>query len=210
MDVLKIVIDLLLNLPEVWQRNNRNYYADFIRGFEESFELLHKDYVDSFSKYRKLLMEIEFPVDYESEIVKVIQSDSLFTEHIRAALYPISNHKKDKRIGPLISAISGYLNCASHSPEKVLTFKSLDIDFMSRYDMVQAIRPKVLDIFLTEKDLNEIEKGRKEEAGNSEIYRSRAIDELDQLFRQIQMNYAKVIKIFDDVKRDLLLNKIKV
>jgi hypothetical protein len=210
MDILKMVIDLLLKLPGALQRSNRDYYIDFIKGFEESFERLHKDYVDSFSKYRKLLMEIEFPVDYESEIVKVIQSDSLFTEHIRAALYPISNHKKDKRIGPLIAAISGYLNCASHSPEEVLTYKSLDIDLVSRYNMAQSIRPKVIDIFLTEKDLIEIKKGRQEEANNSEIYRARAIDKLDQLFRHIQMNYAKVIKSFDDVKRDLLINKIKV
>jgi hypothetical protein len=210
MDILKIFLELLLKLPGVWQRSNRDYYMDFIKGFEVSFERLHKDYVDSFSKYRNLFMEIEFPVDYESEIVKVIQSDSLFTEHIRAALYPISSHKKNKQIGPLISAISTYLNCASNSPEKVLTFKSLDIDFVSRYNMAQSIRPKVIDILLAEKNWNEVKKGRKEEAENSEIYRVQAIDELDQLFRHIQINYANVIKSFDDVKRDLLISKIKV
>ncbi|MCI5209596.1 MAG: hypothetical protein D3910_12580 [Candidatus Electrothrix sp. ATG2] len=154
-------------------------------------------------------MEIDFPVDYKSEIVKEIRNDSLFSEHIRADLYPLANHKKDKRIGPFVKAVAGYLNCASNSPERALTFKEGDWDYLRRrYNMVQCIRPLVVDIVVSQRDRDEIEEGRKKEAMKSESYRTEAIKEFDELLRRIQLNYKEVIMSLDVVKRELLINEI--
>ncbi|HLP48143.1 MAG TPA: hypothetical protein VK186_02575 [Candidatus Deferrimicrobium sp.] len=65
-------ISLLHEWLEAREKRNRDYYYDFIKDFRASFEVLHSNYVTSFEKYRNRFLEIEFPVDRDSDIVKEI------------------------------------------------------------------------------------------------------------------------------------------
>jgi len=90
---------------------------DHITPIYNEFELLHKEYLVSFEKYRELIQSSKYPLDDNNPIFDIIKTDNLFSMHMRINIIERSRVVKISELSRLVnfSEMSKVLN---NRPEK--------------------------------------------------------------------------------------------
>lgn len=103
--VIKLT-DLLVGLIKYRHSNVLSLLDEIYK----TFELVHKDYMDSFRHYRELLNTSKEPLNLNHPIFGAIKDDQLFLAEARLKLIKLSQvHENSQIMSGLINAISGYL-----------------------------------------------------------------------------------------------------
>lgn len=107
------LIDRCIQLIKQRQERRRNVFNDYVGPTYSDFMKLHKNYLESFRKYRAAIEVSQLPLDVRHPVFSEICSDSLFTKNYRAKLWQIEPIFRDTTVGPFTFAIFRYLVCIS-------------------------------------------------------------------------------------------------
>jgi hypothetical protein len=80
---LGLVIDRLIQLIQRRETLNRTTFADFVVPVMIDFEAVHKDYSDSFKRYREMLKDIYPPFDLSHPVFEAIENDREFAKDLQ-------------------------------------------------------------------------------------------------------------------------------
>ncbi len=110
--MLKILMDSVVKLAEVREKNKEKLFSNFLLPAFESFEKAHLNYLDTLQKYRDYISDstcIDSPT--LAKLQEMLRKDSDFYKHVRVnAIQEADVLRSSKRYDfqPFINAINGY------------------------------------------------------------------------------------------------------
>ena len=108
------LIDRAIQLLRHRQDVSRSIYDRQVVPLMTDFEAVHRNYLDSFSRYR-VTLRLDPPI--ASDFLDIIAADSLYSEDLRSRMRAFVTTGADERLRPLLEAIKDYLSLASLSVE---------------------------------------------------------------------------------------------
>jgi hypothetical protein len=109
LEIALILIDKCKEILNYQKEQNQNLLKNFIDPALSSFEDLHKNYMESFKLYRKLVEESKEPLDEAHPIFKQVKEDSLFSGELRSKAAALITFFDDPKVGSFISKIYIYI-----------------------------------------------------------------------------------------------------
>jgi hypothetical protein len=113
------VLELLLKLLDRWidikkssQDVDRAFFADFVAPAIADFEAVHKDYLDSFRRYRDEIQNGKYDLDSFNPVFSMINQDSRSSRDLRLKLFELEKEHSLTAMGGLIRSIMEYLQLA--------------------------------------------------------------------------------------------------
>jgi transcriptional regulator of acetoin/glycerol metabolism len=189
-DLFLKLIDRCIALVKRREETDRNMYTDFIASSFADFEAVHKNYLDSFQKYRDMIMNPELVLDARHPVVDTISKDGLFSTDLRSKISVLYDLKTDSLAGKFIEAIFNYVEFASKSnPLTIL--------------MMESAMESVLYNFIRGAFTNSLDKVFRAKLSQDKK-RELALKHLDQIVERIQVNHSAVIREHAALKRKLL------
>ena len=107
-DLIDKLINRSIDLIHETEKRNRDVFNDFVEPLFQSFETVHKDYMDTFKKVHEFIVSNNS--NNYGEIGLILQDDSLFTMSNRLKLISLSKSHKPKIIKEFVDGIENYLN----------------------------------------------------------------------------------------------------
>jgi hypothetical protein len=195
LDLFLRLIDRCIELAKRKEEKNKRFYAEFIAPAFADFEAVHKNYMESFMKYREMLLDEQFTLNSQHPVVNLVMSDSLFSDNIRSKVSDLSRMELHRSVYLFLFAIFEYMQCIINDSyldaTDALLFEHQDLEFLLTHCIIRHdFRKKLVDIFQMSSD--EVEK------------RMCAITILDNLVASMQMNYRVVLREYNNLKKCLL------
>jgi hypothetical protein len=193
MDLIDKVIDLCIDLFRYKREVSRKLFDDFVEPIHSDFESIHKEYLESFHKYRDLIKSSDEPLNLDNSILDMIKRENLFTAHDRArliALFKSIHGSKPFTISGVkhfIYRILGYLSIA----QKNVLGSEEGIDFIRDQRWRMGLLKELKDIFSDEQMLDKLK-------------RDHALKVLDVLVAEMQVEYSEVTSSYFQLKEELL------
>jgi len=184
LDVLVLVTDRLVALLKAGQERDRKLYDDFLVEFSSSMELLHQNYLETFSRYRDAVQAEASPWNERHPLIGEIEKDMLFTDQLRAKVRSLSDYKDDPVFGGVAKAAEGYLLGGPTSAHVLVNGRRL----------MNAARGATI-VGLKEIFSQPITDAEKTQA---------AVALLDRVVSDLQLQYGAFVRTFAGTKRALL------
>lgn len=188
MDTILQLVDRCIALLDKRESVNKVVYAEFIAPLFQDFEVLHRDYLNSFRRYEDTILTSSSSLDLTHPALAQIRKDSIYSHNLRAKISSESVANaysgKDPNISELISEIYKYLNFGCQD------FLEGDFEIEGINGPRQKLRKGLCGIF-EKKELEEV-KQRK------------ALDALDRIVVSLQEGYYRVLYCEKKIKRQFL------
>lgn len=218
------LIDKCISLVKARQEQDKGFYTDFVAPAFADFEMLHKDYLDSFRRYRDVIETTNLPLNAEHSIFEMVRNDSLFSDNLRSKLREMYGQFARSGLPEMnifmysvlryltyIVNITGRLHSSVRAitqTEKVKLLADLDAASISKDSPEESIRfsPAEADgranfprwfFTIGLKDIVEANLPEQEK-------RKSALQLVSQNVRLIQYNYRRVIHAHAQLKKRLL------
>jgi len=130
-DLVDKLIDRCIQLIKSEQERRKDLFENSIKPIFEQFEIVHKEYLQSFKRYRDLLKN---PDEDLQQIIDVIETDNLFSEDQRAKLRALADGTGNFALDRFVQTIHMYLMSPEHPEALVELYKD------SRYTHHPVIR----------------------------------------------------------------------
>lgn len=194
LDLVLKLIEKCVDLAKRREKVSAELYKNFVAPAFKDFEAVHKNYLDSFRRYRALLSDTRIQFDSSHPIFAELREDSLFSHNLRVKLRVLRLLRNDPIFGSLLRVMFEYLNATCNSPlEDDET--TLDADYADYVDTFSNI----IRIGCG-KGLNEILSRAIPESER----RYAALGLLDALVAATQHAYENVVREFTNAKVTLL------
>jgi uncharacterized protein with ParB-like and HNH nuclease domain len=105
-DLIDKLIDRVIHLVETEKKQRKELFEQFVDPVFKLFEEVHKDYLESFERYRKLLSD---PTTDITIVIETIRKDNLFTQNQRAKLKALADVSEDSVVDPFVRYLHLYL-----------------------------------------------------------------------------------------------------
>ena len=92
-DLLLRLVDHVVLLVREREKVNRQFFDDFIAPAMADFELVHKDYLDSFARYRAMLADTSNELTPWHPVFASIRHDNLMSEGLRGKIWALENRE---------------------------------------------------------------------------------------------------------------------
>jgi hypothetical protein len=175
------LIDRFIDLGKRRQEINRSFFTDFVAPAMADFEAVHKDYLESFLRYRSMLEDQTIPLGPEHPVLTSIKKDNLFSEGLRAKILGLDPFLDDPVFGDFMLKVKLYLTEATTPP--VLIIPNMQSTRNSYWRTLKEI--------VNSKD-SDAEKRRD------------ALRALDNTVRWLQRYYSDVVGEYAEMKKKLL------
>jgi len=149
-------------------------------------ETVHKEYLDSFRRYRDLLENKKIPLTSDHPVFGAIEKDNLFSEGLRAKILQLDPLLGDKVFGDFLTRVKWYVSGASTLPE-IIEYEPWD-------GISQMRRVRYRNTFKS------IINGK----GSDDEKRRQAIGALDESVHSLQLYYKAVLGAYAELKKKLL------
>lgn len=113
---MSLVFDLIdrgIQLLRRREESSRALYDHVVAPLLRDFEVVHRNYIESFRAYRDKLSKA---TDLDASFLEALSADSLYSEDLRTRLRAFADAQSDSRVLPLVEAISLYLSLATATP----------------------------------------------------------------------------------------------
>jgi hypothetical protein len=107
------LIDRGIQLRRRREEIDRTFFSDVVAPALTNLAAVHVDYIETFRRYRALLADSSHPTDSRHPIFEALQTDALFSWHLRSRMDEVVQLQRDDTLGPLIMAIEAYLGRGS-------------------------------------------------------------------------------------------------
>ncbi len=207
------------------KQNRKTKLENYVKPIYELFEELHSAYLESFSKYRDMVQNAqEDELQSDSNIIKMIQRDNLFTAHQRGKVFELAKAAEDEDVGKFMQAIYDYLLSSRFISQREIQ-EHTGVGFIQRWrssliselssifseNWRSTIDPNISGPPLSDDDLQyELEQKCKEfkiEPGDEwrieKLKRGFAFEALDGIVGEMQREYQEVNSKYLEVKKSL-------
>lgn len=198
LDIFLKLIDRCIELGKRREQVNRELFNDFVTPAFSDFEKLHENYIDSFIKYRNLLLDDRVHFDRNHPILTELENDALFSGNLRTKAYSLKEMEDDPIIGEFIKSIASYIEGVTINP--LIGYRSeLDAssERLERLGIANVIREGfnngILEI---------LHRFRPDDEN-----RNSALELLDEIVNKVQLSHRKVNKEYSSLKVQLLKKK---
>jgi hypothetical protein len=195
-------IDRLISLLLRREAVNRATFNDTLAPAMASIDEVHKNYLESFARYRQGLKDASVHLDSSHPLFDSIKEDNLQSEHLRSKVSTLEPWLKDEKFGAFLSAIHAYLSNAS---EPVLTTRTFPLqrkpEDIEKWDAGRA--PQMIRTGY-ERKLKTILEDTKD---NDDHRRKRALAALDAAVDGLQERYHQVRVAYAELQKKLLAPK---
>ncbi len=122
-DIIDKLVSRIIDLLKEEQRMKKSIHDDFVEPLMVQFEQIHKDYVESFIRYRKIVQRGASIVQREHPMFREVEEDVLASSTLRiklAALWKVIHerqHNPDKLLR-LLRKIAVYLQFMTDLPQR--------------------------------------------------------------------------------------------
>ncbi|WDV45934.1 hypothetical protein PV797_21010 [Clostridiaceae bacterium M8S5] len=228
-DILKNIYSNLIEIVKYKKEYDKEFFSKLIEPTYDSFKIVHKNYLEDFSKYRnKLNNTSNFTIDFANALIDDIYSDSLYTQSLRAQLVIFCKHEKRKRkfkkIKPFMDAIKRYLIFCSkiepdivhiHIPDELRDFENIRfIEEMGRIELNDLEIEQIVNeynksggnvwrhttIAILKDKINKI---NSRELNSNISLKNEAIKEIDKIIKQLQQKFFLVEEAYFVYKNNL-------
>lgn len=103
------IIERILKQEEIWKENRRRTFSEFIDPVFQDFDKVHTEFIDSFEKYRNIILESSQPLNLSHQVFFEIERDSRKTEDQRIKILELSQCIGDPVVGNFINTIKEYI-----------------------------------------------------------------------------------------------------
>ncbi|MBD2315263.1 hypothetical protein [Phormidium tenue] len=93
-ELIDKVLDRLLQIYKYKKDKKKSFFEEFIQPLQDSFEQLHKDYLESFNSYRDKTLS-DFSSEFILELANDIRKDHFLTKGVRGKVKLMSKHLTD-------------------------------------------------------------------------------------------------------------------
>ena len=188
-DLLDKLIDRCIQLVQVREKQNRDLYTDFLAPTLDNFERVHKNYLETFAAYRKMLLSGSDPLTLDHPIFNKLIEDSKSSSDLRAKVLALRQYTKDPVLGRFIHRMCNYI--IGHED----SFKALEEGEATYLNAPRTAFSKGL-------------KGIFGEAIDEKGKRVESVALVDRISRDFQMSYQLIMDEHVRVKAKLLGLKI--
>ena len=108
-DVILRLIDRCIELVKTRQATDKALYREFVVPAIDDFNLVHRNYLDSFKRYRDMLSAASGAFGPDHPVIDAIRTDALFSADLRSKIYSLRPLASDPIAGGLIAAIERYM-----------------------------------------------------------------------------------------------------
>ncbi|KAF5419947.1 MAG: hypothetical protein C5S44_09740 [Candidatus Methanocomedens sp.] len=178
------LLDRCIQLIKHSQEIRRNLLDDFVDPVFSEFESVHKNYLESFQKYRDIIKSSDNTIS----VARQIEEDHLFTEGQRGKLIELSNFSEEPVVGSFVTAIRSYL---IGKEENIVGDYYCNLP---RRGLLAIIKPR--GRFPHRPAESEEEKEEKREV---------VLYQFDLLVKEMQSRYLRVTSEYMKLKRKLLM-----
>ena len=106
---IDLLIERILRQEEIWKENRRRTFSEFIDPVFQDFDKVHTEFIESFEKYRSIILESSQPLDLNHQVFFEIERDSRKTENQRIKILELSQCIDDPIVGNFINTIREYI-----------------------------------------------------------------------------------------------------
>jgi len=192
-DLVLKLIERCIALVKRREETNRTMYTDFIAPAFADLAAVHRNYLDSFQRYRDMIMNADFVLNRQHPVIDTVAKDGLFSADLRSKISTIYELRSDSVVGNFIEANFNYMNFASRSdPVRMLAMVSIIESVVP--NAARSIFSRSLDRILQRKM-------------SQEKKRELVVKMLDRVVAHLQSNYNQVILEHAALKRKLLMPK---
>jgi hypothetical protein len=107
-DLVFSLIDRVIQLVEHHQKMQQDMFKTFVDPIFSDFELVNKQYLDSFKKYKEMIRSSD-TLDVNHPIFDIVEEEILMTSAQRTKLEKLANFSDDSVFGDFIGSIHQYL-----------------------------------------------------------------------------------------------------
>ena len=191
LDLFLKLIEKFVDLQKRREETNKALFKDLILPAFSDFEIVHKDYVESFKRYRDLIETTEEPLSDKHVVLRLIQKDSLFTEHLRTKAWGHDELYSDKIFGGFAIAIFKYLFCVTDNDSSLTDPRS--------NPRRRRLSDELTDVFQGIQD-NDNENALQ----TNQTKKQCAIEVLDEHITDIQTQFSNTVNEYAKLKKRLL------
>jgi hypothetical protein len=174
------LIAQLIDLEKRREKVRRITFVDFVAPAMTDLESVHKDYLETFRRYRAMLEDRALPLNSAHPILAAIPTDNLFSEDLRAKVVAIFD------LDITQSPLGGFLLAATDYLSFIMSWTETELYQVAR----TAIYGRLAVIVRS----NEPDDGK----------RQQALELLDGFVGALQKRYAVVIREFSELRVTLL------
>jgi len=113
MSLIGDVVDRLIEITRRREEVGRTVYQTFVAPLLADLDVLHRDYLSTFRKYRDAVATTKH---VDERLLDEIATDSLFSKDLRSKVRLFRDDAIDERILPLSTAVRQYLRLATRNP----------------------------------------------------------------------------------------------
>jgi hypothetical protein len=186
-DTIFKIIQTLTNGFKVYKESRKNLYENFLQPAMADFDRVHKNYLNSYIKYSRLLSESKEPYNKNHPVFKMLKEDALFSIHIRSKLYSFYDYTNDQTLRRFVQSIRDYFNYSSESARfnNTLDYEMEKCSNCYRFDTYHGL----MYIFENKEIPNK---------------KTQALIQIKMAVENLQDNYIKVIDSYNELKIKLL------
>ncbi len=207
-DIVDKLIDRCIQLVRYKKEVSKSLFNDYVQPIQSDLEAVHRDYLDTFRKYREMIKAPKPPLNPRHPVLDSIKSDAVFNAQLRMKIHGVMAAASDPLLGDFIKSIWNYFYSVAERTESLLRdeprrYEAEDPKENHRidYDSFDPIDPPdnqgrsvaydyLEDIFRS--------------AEPDEIKRDFAIEVIDSIVSVLQTNYANEIREYSRLKSVLV------
>lgn len=186
--ILKILSTLKDGL-NFYSEAKKDTFRNFIEPALADFEKVHVNYLDTFNKYLKILNTSNAPLNKNHSLFKMIENDSLFSEHLRGRGFSFYDYSDDK-FEHFAFSIYDYLMYSNSAPRYNNTIEHTEYIMCSNIIRFEAYAG-LYDLF-------------SDDQYSDDQKRKKAIDQINSILRNLQDKHRNVIDNYNSLKKQLL------
>jgi hypothetical protein len=186
--ILKIVSSLKDGL-KFYKDAKKDTFKNFIEPAIADFEKVHVNYLDTFSNYLNILNTNTEPLNTNHPLFKMMEKDSLFSEHLRGKVFSFYDYSEDK-FEKFAFSIYDYLMYSNSAIRFNNTIEHREYIMCSNDIRYEAYRG-LTRIF-------------SQDNGNEKQKRKEAIDQINGILKKLQNKHRKVIDNYNLLKKEFM------
>jgi hypothetical protein len=183
------------------ESTSKELYKNFVAPIFADFEAVHRNYIDSFERYRDLIETSDHPLNEKHPVIAAIAKDSLFSDNLRSKIDSLEPVTSESTMVTFVEAVLYYVNCASHL--STILQLPLNAEGLIRVsggrDGYLYCAPRA---FLSKKLKDTLRSDAKRETKKSQL-----LDDLHNFVKFMQMNYRSVGQAHRALQKKLLQPK---
>lgn len=207
-DIIDKLIDRCIQLVTYKKEVSKSLFNEYVQPIQSDLEAVHRDYLDTFRKYREMIKALGTPLNSRHPVLDSIKTDAVFNAQLRMKIHGLMAAASDPILGDYIKSIWSYFYSVAERTKVLLRDElrpteagDLKQDHRFDYNSSDYIEPPdnqgrsvaydyLEDIFRSDEE--------------DDIKRDFAIEVIDSIVSVLQTNYANQIREYSRLKSVLV------